>query len=523
MKFIEPFGNRGARGKLTQVVLEPSEARGKLTGRKSVCKRWIATCVLALIAALNPMIAHAGSRHAFVVGVNAYDNLTPEKQLAKAVNDARAVGETLTGLGFTVSRQEDLKRAELNKAWQSFLARVQPGDMVAVFFSGHGVQVGGINYLLPRDVPKLGSGEDGLLRGESISLQQMLDDLKQRSPGLSLVIIDACRENPFPLPGGKSIGGTRGLARIDPPEGTFVMYSAGAGENALDRLPGPDPETTSIFTRSLLPLLKTPGLKLQDVALQTREAVRKLAATVRHKQTPAYYDEISGPPVCLVGLCRDLADEPVRPPGAASPAAVPTPPVVPPIAPAAVARPVPAPGLPLVRPPLKCKPDEREVDGKCVENPVAAVKNCDPDENLINGKCVTKPAKKCDSDEDLINGKCITKPAKIVASPKRCDPDENLINGKCVTKPANKCDPDEDLVNGKCITKPAKVATPKRCDPDENMINGKCVAKPLVSPTKSPVTRSEGASPLLCRQWSTCMGQARPGFGSACGNRPANC
>jgi hypothetical protein len=345
--------------------------------------------------------AKAATRQAFVAGVNTYDNLGPDKQLAKAVNDARAVGETLTGLGFTVSRQEDLKRAELNKAWQTFLTRVQPGDMVAVFFSGHGVQVGGINYLLPRDVPKLSSGEDGLLRGESISLQQMLDDLKQRSPGLSLVIIDACRENPFPLPGGKSIGGTRGLARIDPPEGTFVMYSAGAGELALDRLPAPDLEPTSIFTRSLLPLLKTPGLKLQEVALQTREAVRKLASTVRHKQTPAYYDEISGPPVCLAGVCRDVAIEPGLPTQATLPD---LPSVPPPVAPVIV---------PTAKAPLKCDPDEREVNGKCVEKPVAA--------------------KKCDSDENLVSGKCVIKPAKVSAAPpKKCDPDENLVNGKCV-------------------------------------------------------------------------------------------
>jgi Caspase domain len=356
---------------------------------------------LLLLGAALP--SQAATRHAFVVGVNTYDNLASDKQLAKAVNDARAVGETLTGLGFNVSRQEDLKRAELNKAWQVFLARVQPGDMVAVFFSGHGVQVGGINYLLPRDVPKLSSGEDGLLRGESISLQQMLDDLKQRRPGLSLVIIDACRKNPFPLPGGKSVGGTRGLARIDPPEGTFVMYSAGAGENALDRLPGPDPEATSIFTRSLLPLLKTPDLKLQDVALQTREAVRKLAATVRHKQTPAYYDEISGPPVCLAGVCRDLVLE-QRPP---TPVEVP---VLPPIAPAV---------LPLIVAPLKCDPDEREINGKCVTKPVSA-KKCDPDENLVNGKCVTKAAK------------------MVATPPKKCDPDEKLVGGKCLQKPVAK-------------------------------------------------------------------------------------
>ena len=255
-----------------------------------------------LAIAMSIVPAHAHRLKAFVVGVDVYDNLGPDKQLAKAGNDAKALGATLTELGFAVSAHQNLRRTEFNRAWQSFLARVASDDTVAVFFSGHGVQVGGLNYLLPRDVPKVGSGDEGLLRDESIALQKLLDDLKAKSPRLTLVIIDACRDNPFALPGSRSVGGARGLARIDqPPEGTFVMLSAGAGETALDRLPGNDPSPTSVYTRNLLPLLTRPNITLQQVAVEVRDNVRRLASSVGHKQTPAYWDELIGPRVCLAG------------------------------------------------------------------------------------------------------------------------------------------------------------------------------------------------------------------------------
>jgi Caspase domain len=251
--------------------------------------------------------ASAAIRHAFVVGTNTYDNLSFEKQLQKAVNDANGVAVTLQGIGFQVTASENLRRTEFNRAWQGFLTKVAPGDTVAVFLSGHGVQVGGLNYLLPRDVPKFSASDEGLLKDESISLQKLLDDLKARAPRLSLVIVDACRDNPFQLGGGRSVGGLRGLARLNsPPQGSFTIFSAGAGESALDRLPGNDPEPTSVFTRKLLPLLKRSDLTLQNMVVELRNEVSQLARKVGHSQTPAYWDELTGPKVCLAGECRDL-------------------------------------------------------------------------------------------------------------------------------------------------------------------------------------------------------------------------
>jgi hypothetical protein len=115
-----------------------------------------------------------------------------------------------------------------------------------------------------------------LLRREALSVQEFLADLREKGTRLNVVILDACRENPFEQVAGRSIGSRRGLAVAEPPpEGTFIMYSAGAGESALDRLDDMDRDPNSVFTRNLLPLLRTPGVTLTDVAEQVRVSVRQ--------------------------------------------------------------------------------------------------------------------------------------------------------------------------------------------------------------------------------------------------------
>lgn len=271
-----------------------------------------AACCLSLAA---PTPASA-KRVAFVVGIDAYDNLPAQEQLQKAVNDSRAIGTALAGLGYQLVSADNADRRGFNESWQKFLSAVEPGDETAFFFAGHGVEIGGLNYLLPRDVPAPQSGQSSLIKNESLSVTDLLADLADKSPRVSLIILDACRDNPFAAEGTRSVGGTRGLARVDPPEGTFVLYSAGAGQTALDRLSNTDADPDSVFTRSLVPLLKTKGLALQDVALRVREDVAALAGSVGFKQTPAYYDQLIGR-VCLAGCEADVAK--AKPPEAAAP------------------------------------------------------------------------------------------------------------------------------------------------------------------------------------------------------------
>ena len=206
----------------------------------------------------------------------------------------------LRDIGFDVIAKEDVPRSAFNSHWQDFLNKLAPGDTAAFYFAGHGVEFSGRTYLVPRDVPSIKPGRDELLRREALSLHEFLADLKEKGTRLNLVILDACRDNPFEQVAGRSVGGRRGLAITEPPEGTFIMYSAGAGESALDVLDEADRDPNSVYTRHLLPLLKTPGLSLTEVAEQVRVSVRQMAATVQHRQTPAYYNQVLGR-VCIAG------------------------------------------------------------------------------------------------------------------------------------------------------------------------------------------------------------------------------
>jgi hypothetical protein len=155
------------------------------------------------------------------------------------------------------------------------------------------VEIDGQNFLLPRDVPRVESGEEEVLKGSGLSLAALLDQVRDRHPQVGLYILDACRDNPFVDGKGRGLGGTRGLARVEPPSGTFIMFSAATKESALDRLSDNDSNPNSVYTRTLLPRLKASG-RITDIARDVRREVRELAASVAHVQTPAYYDEVVG-------------------------------------------------------------------------------------------------------------------------------------------------------------------------------------------------------------------------------------
>jgi len=242
----------------------------------------------ALVLALPAM---AQTRHALVIGIDTYIHITP---LQKARNDARAVAGALEQAGVNVDLLLDPGEVDLLTRVSAFADRLNPDDEAMVFFAGHGVEVEGRNYLLPADIPAVEPGQDFIMMRRSLPLDDLLDMLHRRQVRLSLVMLDACRHNPFPRRGTRSLGGTRGLGRVDPPEGTFILFSAGAGQEALDRLSDTDPEPNSVFTRALVPLLTTPGLGLRDVVQRVRRDVRQSALSIGHDQFPAVYDQLDG-------------------------------------------------------------------------------------------------------------------------------------------------------------------------------------------------------------------------------------
>lgn len=252
-------------------------------------KRLVVLFFLALFA-LAPVTA-AAKRRALVIG---NDDYTQVLKLQKAANDAAAMESTLDEIGFKVTTAINVTRRDMNFAIQNFVNEIETGDVAMLFFAGHGVEIDGENFLLPTDIPNAKPGQEGFVKGESISLNNILGRLKAKNARVNIVILDACRNNPFESRAGRSIGASRGLARIASPQGTFVMYSADAGEEALDRLSDSDASPNSVFTRTLIPLLKEPGRDLVSTAREARRQVRKLALTVSHQQTPAYYDAVLG-------------------------------------------------------------------------------------------------------------------------------------------------------------------------------------------------------------------------------------
>ena len=202
----------------------------------------------------------------------------------------------------------DLTRAKFNAAIASFVASIEPGDTAVFVYSGHGWSDGTQNYLIGVDAPRQASEDE--LAGETIPIRNgvdgVLDRIERKGAALRVAIIDACRDNPFtPSPGHKGYLQTRGFAPMtQPPQGTFVIFSASPGQSALDRLSEGDPDSNGVFTRVFVPLLRA-DVSLQDAVKGAQEKVLELARSVDHDQLPAYWDEVVGT-ACLSKACKPI-------------------------------------------------------------------------------------------------------------------------------------------------------------------------------------------------------------------------
>lgn len=293
--------------------------------------RWLAVCLLVACGVTVAGAAHAQSRLAFVVGNDNYQNIP---SLKKAVNDARSTAATMRKLNFKVTLGENLSRRDFNERFSTFEGSVSPGDTVFLFYSGHGVEMDGSNYLVPVDAPR--ARQESLLKSESVSTNNIIQILKARGARTVIMVLDACRDDPFKDANGRSLPGARSVGGLGPPPGTdiFIVYSAGNGEVALDRLSDNDPNPNSVFTRSFLPLLEDSNRSLLDVVKTTRDRVQDLARSVGHSQFLSFYDQIRGDIFLAKGVVVVPAPQPAPPPiivPAPAPAPAP-PPRQPPVA-----------------------------------------------------------------------------------------------------------------------------------------------------------------------------------------------
>ena len=230
--------------------------------------------------------AVASTRKALVIGNDNYSNVS---KLVNARQDANAVGKSLTDLGYKVTVKNDLTEKDMKAVLRQFKNELEGGDEVVLFYAGHGIQIGSTNYLLPIDIK--GESEDQV-RDDAIQLQRLLDDMNERKVKLTLAVIDACRDNPFPK-SGRAIG-TRGLAPTTAATGQMIIFSAGSGQQALDKLGPGDKNPNGLFTRMLLGEMKTPGVRVDNMIRDVRRKVVEAAKSVGHEQVPAIYDQVVG-------------------------------------------------------------------------------------------------------------------------------------------------------------------------------------------------------------------------------------
>ncbi len=304
-------------------------------------RRLVATAIAGAVAAVCLAFEAQAARLAMVVGNDNYANVT---KLRNARNDAQSLARELEAAGFTVTRVLDATRDGLNDQLDGFLRRIDKGDEVVFFFSGHGSQPPQMGpFLLPVDIRV--TGERAISR-DGLSLERLVDDLNQRAR-FSLVIVDACRDDPFRETSvGRSLPPGSALSRIEPPKGTMIIMAASKGQQALDRLNNADPVPNGLFTRELIKQMRQKGLSASDMLKRVRTSVESSAAAVNHPQRPSLVDESSSEFYFYPGTASaSPAPAPVQqfvPP----PAPVFTPPVYTPPAPS----PAPAPRPPAPSP-----------------------------------------------------------------------------------------------------------------------------------------------------------------------------
>ena len=248
-------------------------------------------CVLGTLL-FTSTYAAAQARRALVIGIDEYKNV---EQLKRATADARAVAGQLKDIGFDVQLSVNAGRNQMSAIVANYEEKLAKGDIAFVYFAGHGVEIKGQNYLLPADVPSPNAASEGILKDSGFSAASLIDRITDRGTRSAFFIFDACRDNPYDQPGKRSLGSSKGLARMEAAEGVFVLMSAGPKQSALDRLNNDtDVDPNSVFTRVLLDEMKKPGASHLRISKNVQTRVRELALSVNHTQLPDFRDWIIG-------------------------------------------------------------------------------------------------------------------------------------------------------------------------------------------------------------------------------------
>src|ERR1700726_2312039 len=228
----------------------------------------LALSIIGILASSN--VAKADRRVAFVVGNGAYKNAQP---LPNPPIDAKAMAGILRNVGFEVVEGTNLTRDKMTERLLEFGKKAQGADVAVFFYAGHGIALGGTNYLLPIDADI--KSEMDVKLGAAINIDVTLDQTMSDAK-VKLVFLDACRDNPFTAKiksnsATRSVSVQSGLAEMKSGEGTLIAFATGPGQTALDGQEG----TNSPFTRALIAHITTPGVEIQQAMTEVRAQVNE--------------------------------------------------------------------------------------------------------------------------------------------------------------------------------------------------------------------------------------------------------
>lgn len=214
------------------------------------------------------------TRVALVIGNNSYRS----SPLKNSANDAHYMAATLRRLGFEVEEKTDLGYMEMNKSIEGFCKKLKFGGVGLFYYAGHGMQVNGNNYLIPVDSQ---IEEENEVIYKAIDAGHVLTRMEQSKSGVNLIILDACRDNPFPH---SFRSASQGLASMDVPNGAFMAYATNPGKTADD-----GDGKNGLFTAELVKALETPDIPLEQVFKRAIKAVREKSDS---KQTPCFVSKL---------------------------------------------------------------------------------------------------------------------------------------------------------------------------------------------------------------------------------------
>lgn len=248
-----------------------------------------AALLCGLFLSLSAVTAQADKRVALVIGNSAYQNAPT---LPNPARDARAMAAMFQNAGYDVTTAYDMGNLDLKRAIRRFEDAASDSDIAVVYFAGHGIEIHGINYVIPVDA-RLASDRDA--EDEAVTLDRLAQSL-EGAKRLRLVILDACRDNPFARKMQQRTafrGVTPGLAMVEPTSiNTLIAYAAKAGAAADD-----GDSDHSPFTAALLNNLFVPGL---DVRLALGRARDEVLGKTRNQQEPFVYGSLGGANIALV-------------------------------------------------------------------------------------------------------------------------------------------------------------------------------------------------------------------------------